>query len=340
MITKYEIDILNVKDADAILIHLVDDFYGEKVIAIDGGRYSDGDAVISFVKKYYKRNYIDIAICTHCDDDHYGGFVKIIEQQIKYPLTGFKINSLWVNDPGAFVDASDVKYYRSNANVKTEARTVYTLPDGKNLLELAKQAKVPMRDVFSYESAPWSVYNGVLEILGPTKSYYKSLVPNLRHALEPYDSSEDISDDTSMEYGKCISPKLDAAGDDSSTHNQSSAIIMFNPGDGNKFIFMGDAGRDAYDKMLEGDRNKMQNAFILKVPHHGSKYNMDSTMINFINPVIAIVSAESTEKYFSPLVKNALKRKGALVYSTMNSGHLWYNQGFEEREGYSIAKSM
>lgn len=340
MITKYEIDFLSVKDADAILIHFVDDVYGERIIAIDAGRYSDGDIVSSFVEKYYKRNYIDIAVCTHCDDDHYGGFVKIIEEQIKYPLTGFKINSLWVNDPGAFVEASDVKYYRSNANVKIEARSVYTLYDGKNLLELAKQAKVPMRDVFSFGGAPWSVYNGAVEILGPTLSYYKTLVPNLRHALEPYKSDEDISDDTSMEYGNCISPKLDAVGDDTSTHNQSSAIIMFSPGDGNKFIFMGDAGRDAFNNMLGSDRNKMQNALVLKVPHHGSKYNMDSTMINFINPTIAVVSAESTEKYFSPLVKNALKRKGVLVYSTMNSGHLWYNHGFEERVGYTSADIM
>ena len=103
---------------------------------------------------------------------------------------------------------------------------------------------------------------------------------------------------------------------------------------------MGDAGRDAFNNMLGSDRNKMQNALVLKVPHHGSKYNMDSTMINFINPTIAVVSAESTEKYFSPLVKNALKRKGVLVYSTMNSGHLWYNHGFEERVGYTSADIM
>ena len=115
---------------------------------------------------------------------------------------------------------------------------------------------------------------------------------------------------------------------------------MVSPGGGNKFIFMGDAGRDAFNNMLGSDRNKMQNALVLKVPHHGSKYNMDSTMINFINPTIAVVSAESTEKYFSPLVKNALKRKGVFVYSTMNSGHLWYNHGFEERVGYTSADMM
>lgn len=341
MITKYEIDYLDVADADAILIHFEDDVHGERVIAIDAGRYSDGEMVSNFVKKYYGRTIIDIAICTHCDEDHYGGFIKMIEELRAYPYTGIKIKSLWINDPGQFLDASDVKYYRNTANVKSEARSVYTLSGGdKNLIDMARDAGISMRDAFSIGGATWSVYNGAIEILGPTKAYYESLAPNLRHNLEPYDMEEEIIDESRLEFGKCISPKLDATPDDTSTHNQSSVIILFNPGDDNKFVFMGDAGRQAYNQMLESDRNKMQDAFILKVPHHGSKHNIDSTMINFINPTIAIVSAQSTERYFDNLVKNALKRKGAGVYCTMTNSSLRYNHGYGPRENYTPAKPL
>ena len=45
MLKKYEIDILDVEDADAILIHFVDEHDKEYVVAIDAGRYSDGEAV-------------------------------------------------------------------------------------------------------------------------------------------------------------------------------------------------------------------------------------------------------------------------------------------------------
>ncbi len=99
---------------------------------------------------------------------------------------------------------------------------------------------------------------------------------------------------------------------------------------------MADAGRAAFDRMLGIDREKMKDVFILKVPHHGSKYNLDSTMINWIKPTIAVVSAQSEELYFSPLVKNALKRRGAAVYSTIGGG-LWYNRGFDDREDYVTA---
>ena len=341
MITKYEIDYLNVEDADAILIHFVDDVLGEKVIAIDAGRYSDGELVSNFVKKYYGRRFIDIAICTHCDDDHYGGFIKLIEEQLDYPYTGIKILSLLINDPGKYIKASDVKYYKSDANAKEEARTVYTLSDGeKNLLDIAKEARIPMRDAFSSGGDDYSLFNGAIEILAPTMWHYEELAPILRHNLEPYDTDDNQEDDTTLEYGRCISPKLDAAPDDTSTHNQSSVILLFNPGDGNKFVFTGDAGRQAFDCMLDIDREKMKEALVLKIPHHGSQHNIDSTMINFINPKMAIVSAKSSKKYFNPMVKHALKRKGVMVYSTMSNGSLRYNSGFDARDDYTLAAPM
>lgn len=341
MLKKYEIDILDVEDADAILIHFVDEHDKEYVVAIDAGRYSDGEAVSSFVKKYYNRKVIDLAICTHCDDDHYGGFIKMIEEQMQYPYTGIQIRELCINDPGKFVNASDVKYYKKDANVKAEARTVYTLSDGdKNLLDIARTARIPIRDAFSWGGDNYNLFGGLIEIIGPTKSYYSQLAPELRHNLEPYDTTEGNEDDTRLEYGKCISPSLDATNDDPSTHNQSSVIVLFKPNIVDKFVFMGDAGRAAYNAMLPGDRDKTKDAFILKVPHHGSKYNMDSTMINFINPQIAIVSAKSPEKYFSPYVKNALKRKGSQVYCTMSNGNLRYNNGFGARDGYTPATPL
>lgn len=337
MISKYEIDFLSVGAADAILIHFVDDKYGERVIAIDAGRYGDGEDVAKFVRDKYHRECIDLAICTHCDDDHYGGFIKIIEEYKANPTEGVSIGALLVNEPGKYTKASDYKRYTSTPNAKEEARSVYTIDrNGKNLLECAKDAHIPMCEAFSCGGDFYQIYDGILDILGPTKAYYLSLVPDLRNNLQPYDTTQDTQDDTSMEYGNCISPKLDAIGDDDSTHNQSSIVVMFNPGDGKKFLFMADAGRAAFERMLGIDREKMKDVFILKVPHHGSKYNLDSTMINWIKPTIAVVSAQSEELYFSPLVKNALKRRGAAVYSTIGGG-LWYNRGFDDREDYVTA---
>lgn len=332
-ITKYEIDFLNVEDADAILIHFYDEYNNSYVVAIDAGRYGDGDTVIQFIKEHYGTKVIDLAICTHCDDDHYGGFIRMLEEQKRMPYTGIKIKQFMINDPGKYAVADDYKYYRLDSSVKDKAREVYDGEKDKNLIEMIDDLKISRVEALSYGgNNAWSFNEGTFEILAPTLSYYKSLVPSLRNELEPYDTTDTDSDDTSLVYGKCLSPKLDATKDDTSSHNRSSVIVLFKPNATDKFVFMGDASEDSFNKMLEMDRKKMANATLLKVPHHGSHHNMCSSIINLVNPDIAIVSAKSTKKYFSPRVKFALKKKGAAVYSTHINGSLWYHSGIAGRE--------
>lgn len=338
MITKYEIDFLAVDAADAILIHFVDDKYGERVIAIDAGKYGDGEKVANFVKDRYHRKYINWAICTHCDDDHYGGFIKIIEDYQENPQEGVRIGAFLLNDPGRYVTADDYKRYQSTPNLREEIRSVYTLKrSDKNLLEIAKNAHIRIFDALYTKLAECSLFDGTLAILGPTPGYFKALVPRMRHDAEPYEMPEVNDDDTRLVDSKCLSPRLDANKDDTSAHNQSSVIVLFKPNQEDKFVFMGDAGREAFNMMEVMPKYLIQNAFLLKVAHHGSPYNINSDIINWINPDVAIVSAENSNRYFSPLVKNALKRKGALVYSTIGGDNLWYNSGFDDREDYMLA---
>lgn len=333
IISKYEIDFLNVEDADAILIHFYDENNNNYVVAIDAGRYGDGDMVSKFIKDHYHTRVIDLAICTHCDEDHYGGFIKMLEEQKKYPYTGISIQSFMVNDPGKYATADDYKYYRLDAKVKDKAREVYDGENDKNLIEMIDDLKIQRVEALSFGgNNAYSFFDGIFEILAPTQSYYKSLVPSLRNDLDPYDMTYTDKDDTYLVFGKCLSPKLDATPDDTSSHNRSSVIVLFKPNATDKFVFMGDASEASFNQMLPMDRNKMKNAKLLKVPHHGSHHNMSSSIINLINPEIAIVSAKSTERYFSHRVKFALKRKGALVCSTHVNGSLWFHHGIDGRE--------
>lgn len=71
---------------------------------------------------------------------------------------------------------------------------------------------------------------------------------------------------------------------------------------------MGDAGRDAIDHFLyEEDKYKIKGIYWLKVPHHGSKYNMDNWMIDHLRPKNAFISTEKVGHYLSQAVVNALK---------------------------------
>ena len=336
-ITKYEIDMLDVKAADAILIHFRDDDTNfNYVVLVDAGRYEDGEEVVKFVREKYKTYTIDLAICTHCDEDHFGGFIYILEQMRDHPTTSVDIKKIVINDPGLHITPNDVKYYQKLENVQKEARKVYDSHD-VNLLDLIHELegknKISMSEGMSDNHCFF--LDKAIDILGPSKDYYKQKALLFRNSLQPYDYGVDTdADDAQLipETNKIFSKTLANAGDDQSPHNQSSIIFLFKPSDGKKFLFTGDAGAEAFNNFYYScDIGKIKNVFWLKVPHHGSKMNLDNNLINLIHPQCAYVSAESYKHYLSKAVVSALNKAGCKVFSTHKSGPIWHDNGMSDR---------
>ena len=334
-VKKYEIDMLNVGAADACLIHFFDESGKSYVVLIDAGNYSNGKSVSDFVKTRYGTKTIDLAICSHCDKDHFGGLVYLLEDMTARPFSSVKIKSLWVNDPGKHVSVEDVKYYRNQQNAEKEARSVYTLPNGKNLFEVLSKVNVTVSEAFP--DTTFTAFNGHIEVLGPTKNYYEKKSLLFRNKLEPIVKTYSGTDsfDDSDESGDVKSKALDDASDDSSAHNQTSILVLFKPDDGQKFYFPGDAGREAFDNMFDVDKDKIKDITWLKVPHHGSRGNMNCAMVNWMNPTYAYVSCEGYDKWLDRLIVRVLKRKGCYVASTHVSGNMWYHIGTDLRSDYS-----
>lgn len=351
-VTKYEIDMLDVKAADAFLIHFFnDENHYEYVVLIDGGNYDDGKTIAEFIRTNYTQHYIDLAICTHCDKDHYGGLIYLLEQQRDDGDDNMDIQEIWVDDPANHVELRKIKWYRKQETLDIEARSVFGLGD-TNLMELIdelvddKKIKFfePFADAdnYSVESYISSKWSGLITIIGPTVDYYSDLVPDFRNDLQKKDYETDENEDSSVELteGQVYSKTLEGAGDDPSPHNQSSVIVKFVPDDENVFLFMGDAGRKAFENISEENIYSIQNVYWLKVPHHGSKYNLDNDMINHINPDIAYISTEKYGHYLSKAVVNALKKAGADVYSTNINGSMCHHHKTKTHAGYSTANPL
>ena len=144
VITKFEIDMLDVKAADAFLIHAFINHEGkerEYVVLVDAGNEGDGIKILNHINKYYSQKYIDLAICTHCDSDHYGGFKELLEEH-KKATSAFMISKFWVHDPYQHVDVDDVKYIHKNQTLKDRLNAAYAFNDGSNLLEKIDEAKI------------------------------------------------------------------------------------------------------------------------------------------------------------------------------------------------------
>ena len=336
--THYEIDMLNVGAADAILIRFFDENDNQHVVLVDAGHYEDGKRICDFVREKYGTFTIDLAICTHSDEDHIGGFTYILNDMLNNPSTSVDIKKILINDPGDCITADDVKWYENTKNVIKEARKVYD-NNGINLLELIN--KVSSQRGLKREQAFSNVHNsefdGIINIVGPSNSFYRTQALQFRNKLEPYDYVIDNDQDDAIELPdskKVFSKKL--IGKDPSHENKSSIIFLFEPSDGKKFLFTGDADGESFDNILyDEDRSKINNVYWMKLPHHGSAYNLDNDMVNYIKPKIAYVSTEKFGKYLDHAVVGALKKAGTKVYSTRLNGNMWYHNGTPKRVGYT-----
>lgn len=350
--TKYEIDMLDIGDADAFLIRFYDESNNSYVVLIDGGRYEDGPTVHKFIRERYNTFTIDLAVCTHCDDDHYGGLLWLVENMRDNPSDSVDIKELWVNDPGLHSWADEFERRRSDAAVQKQARIVYTLQNGKNFLEVIDSLKasnnsnrnINAHEIFS-NSTTFKAFDGIIEVIGPSIEYYEEKVLRFRHSMKANKTSKaandsDDDDTITTDQSGCVhSRTLDNAIPDDNQHNLSSIILLFLPSNGETYLFTGDAGEESFKRLeYQSDWDRLKNLYWLKLPHHGSKRNITCGMINHFRPQIAYCTSKCYLTWVSKAVVNALKQVKTGVYLSNTHGNMWCQRGTEDRSDYSTAK--
>jgi beta-lactamase superfamily II metal-dependent hydrolase len=329
-ITKFEIDMLNVKAADAFLLHLFTDT-NEYVVLVDAGNEGDGQLIIDHIRKYYTQQYIDLVIITHCDSDHYGGMKELIDYNNRQD-NDFKINKVWVNDPYKHVDINDVKYIRKNDTLKNRLNDAFKFNDGSNLLELIDDSNIVRKEVFAGNY----ISELGIKILGPTKYFYESLIPGFRVNLDfKEEQIDDIYTQSSIiNESAFYSKTLEDASDDPSKVNQSSIIFSLTANN-DVFLFTGDAGKEALTNVISSDSQKhLKDIKWLKVPHHGSKHNLNNKIIEYLHPSICYISTEKYGKYANRCTVIALKKVGKVYSTHKESCNIWYHEGTDDRRDY------
>lgn len=326
---KYEIDMLSVGAADAILIRLIDPDDQEWVILIDAGYPGDGRKVVDHIKKYYNQQYIDLAICTHPDNDHIGGFDFILDN--------ITIKEFWIHDPRNHVDLSEVKNkIKEHTLAKSLSYITETLDSNVNIIDKIDRLNIPRQEPFDglkHHSLP-------IQVLGPTKDFYKELLKRFRDSDLLFHVSENLQKSFLDENDlyESLSKALDAQ-NDPSAENNSSAVIAFWPNN-KKYLFTADAGPFALNSVIERYFDWTKNIDWLDIPHHGSKRSLTSDIINHLTPTIAYVSAESNKRYLSQAVINAFTKVGTKVYSTHERGSLFHPRGIAGREDYTTINPL
>jgi len=340
------IDMLSVGNADAIIIWLKDHNNNHYVVLVDGGNKSDGEQVIAHLKKYILKPEAsgktapDLIISTHHDKDHIGGLIEVVKHY------GSAIGEVWVNNPADHMGSLAYRKLEESFRSKSLNKQYQVILESlTNLDDFISE--VDKHGITRYDAlAGRSKHDNIIQILGPSDKFYKSLLPGM-DGLEKF-----VTDEANWAYNSIYGtatinesteasspcPIVDEENETSATNN-SSVILQLSVGESKKYLFTGDCGVSALEDVAT--RNSIEKIDWLDVPHHGSRRNLSSSLIQTMSPKICYISAEGTTKHPRPALVNCLKKHGASVYCTKGGNSMWHHRGtFPDREEYSTATSL
>lgn len=339
MNNQLEIDFFPVgngeRSGDAIAFRYGDfsDKQKQYIIVIDGGTIDSGKALVKHIKDFYG-SYVNLAILTHPDGDHSSGLREILNE-----LT---VGELWLHKPwehskdilDMFVDG------RITSNSLSER-----LKDAYNFAyeieQIAKEKKIKTKEPF----AGLSFNNGIIKVLGPTKNFYESLIPEFTKSPEQKSQLQKAFSGLKEAVNWVIESfdieTLSEEGETSAENNSSCITLL--EFDNDRYLFTGDAGILCMQNAIDYAKSKnidLSNIRFLQVPHHGSHRNVSPSILNQIKCKTAFVSsAKDAPKHPSKKVVNALIRRGANVHAT-NGNIKCHHKNCPSRPGYSSATPL
>ena len=298
---NYEFDLLELGDADAIIIgQIIND--QQYITLVDAGNEGDGKKIKSHLQKYYNTLTIDLAICTHADSDHKGGFFDLLQD------SGVIIHEFWLADPATYLGLKEREM--------KDARRIFDSADGKyNMIKLAlnkcdKGKVLNAKAGLTHKTIPISV-------IGPCEDYMKSVLQQTiatdvktkyeDEDTEEYDEAAKVDEDE-------VKSVIDKENDDPSPFNCSSLVLLYDDGT-DKFLLAGDASRASLKEILTRMPELKGHVAYFKVPHHGSKHNLTTVIIDDLKPKQSYISAAGNKKHPNQSIAYWLSNYGN-VYST------------------------
>lgn len=104
--------------------------------------------------------------------------------------------------------------------------------------------------------------------------------------------------------------------------NDNSNVIYLSIYDKN-FLFMGDAGEKAEEDLI--NKYNLENITVLKVGHHGSKTSSSKNFIDYVNPLLSIISVGRNNRYNHPSTEVLANLSNRIIYRTDIDGTIKFS---------------
>jgi len=269
-------------------------------------------------------------------NDHVGGLIELVQDR------SIDIGRAFIHVPQRHVQMARVERALKIASGSTEANCVAkTLQATSDLADALSARMIPITEPFQGTAV------GPLTVYGPTQSYYEGLVRQFEDAdaIRKIDQGnlhylvERLIDDQLLKTG--ILKEAGLMDNPETTPENNSSVILGTAFNTARYLFTSDAGVAALKLAIAV--NKLPGCTWMQLPHHGSRRNITTELIEHFAPSVAYVSASGTGKHPRRAVVNAFKKVGATVYSTHypTPTDLWnWNGRVPARENYGNAVSL
>jgi beta-lactamase superfamily II metal-dependent hydrolase len=327
----FRINVLPAFYGDSIIISFGDE-NDIKNILIDGGTGNTYDKVLKkeILNIKSKGQVIDLLIITHIDDDHIGGIINLFQDG---DFDNTLIKKVWFNS-GKLIS----KYFSTKEDAKREIPVVQdgvvnAIPQGITLEKILKDKNIWEEKIISSEYNSYhELYNSKLYIVSPEISSLKKL--NEKWEVETgkslmmavkgrNDHKESVENLVKNPFKK-----------DHSLPNETSIAFIFEYDD-KKILLLGDAHPSIIIKSLDTLKEKTGHDFkYVKLPHHGSKGNLNNDLIKKIDCKNFIISSNG-EKFELPdkeSLSRLIKNKGENLNFYFNYDNEFIKGIFTEEE--------
>lgn len=312
---------LNVGNADSFMIRYFGDDDKEIVILIDAGKSHHGDKVAEHIQKYTTSGKVDLAICTHPDNDHIGGFHKVFDK--------IKIEEFWMHDPTQYRTTVKKMLKMEKDNGSPTRLLLENLNQSISLMDRIGKIddlihKTPFAGL-TYDKAP-------ITILAPSEPYYVDRLKDFKDIHQLFENRQGLL----FEDYLYLDEKK--AGIDGSKPNNSSVITLFHPLL-KKYLFTADADVTGLEEAKSNqDLSKLE---WMQIPHHGSINNIDAKNLAFFDPELAYISASGREnKPHATVIEMIKNNTRAKIFTTADNGGMLLRCGTPPREDYSETISV
>lgn len=232
---------------------------------------------------------IDLLIITHVDDDHIGGIKKWIESD---EFDCQLIKKVWFNS-GQLINEYFKTNYENDNRINVRQKKVDTvktsIEDGVKFEEILEKYNLWDRKIIKACDTYGEELGAKFLILSPDEENLKKLLTKWKDE-EP----ESIKTAKKTDYDNPLSELLDKnISYDGSVHNGSSISFILEIKN-KRLLFLGDSFHTTILNSLNKLYENTIDIDLVKLSHHGSKYNTSDNLLKKINCKKYVISTDGS----------------------------------------------